>query len=186
MREKISALLDEELEQHEWDSALGEIGRDSDLEQTWQRYHLIRAAFRKESIYHQSDLAQKVANRIADEPEAGEPAMEPAVGREQETVVPLKRRQQRWLPALAMAASVAAVAVLGFSYWQPGSPTAGTELAANTSFIVNERATKWDVESPELENTLNGFLVEHGEFTALSGMNGLITYAKFVSYDSSE
>jgi hypothetical protein len=37
-----------------------------------------------------------------------------------------------------------------------------------------------------MENTLNAYLVEHGEFSASPGLNGLTSYARFVSYDAGQ
>ena len=55
-----------------------------------------------------------------------------------------------------------------------------------TDIAKLDQATKWDSATPDLEHALNTFLVEHGEFTTMSSMNGLMSYAKFVSYDTSE
>jgi len=49
-----------------------------------------------------------------------------------------------------------------------------------------DQGTKWETSTPDVEQTLNAFLVEHGEFAPQSGMNGLMAYAKFVSYDSTD
>ena len=60
-----------------------------------------------------------------------------------------------------------------------------------TSIARDDRSTKWETSTSapgdaEVERTLNAFLVEHGEFNPMSGMNGLMAYAKFVSYDAGE
>lgn len=169
-QEKISALLDDELDSSEQDHVLDMISGAPALADTWQRYHLIRAVVRKEAIVHISDLPDRVA---------------PALG---SNVEPLRRPESRsrsasrWLPGLAIAASVAGLISVGLFAFLPGTDIRDSANPIRVADV--KQGTKWDAVSPDHEHALNAFLVEHGEFTPMPNMNGLMAYAKFVSYNS--
>ena len=177
MREKISALVDGELDEQETERLLRRVGQDETLARVWQRYHLMRAVIRNESIYYEPDLAQRIAEAID-----SELATPPAAGHGRWR----SSAPSRWLPGMALAASLAVVTIGSTLALRSTDDTSLNPPADVTRIAATERATRWDGADPELEETLNGFLVEHGEFTTASGMNGLISYAKFVSYDSSK
>lgn len=178
MREKISALLDGELSHGESDAMLDAVGRDADLADVWHRYHLIRSLFRNEPILPMPQLSEHIRRKIGAPDQA--PSLLPVDG-------PVKSRS--WTPGLALAASLAAVVAVGSLLWVTNSGDDNGQLPALAADQATPRAavraTKWDAATPELEDELNAFLVEHGEFTPMSSMNGLASYAKFVSYDSS-
>lgn len=174
MHEKISALLDGELDQGETEELLTIVARDRDLSATWQRYHLIRAAVRKEPMLHISGVAERSEIPSNHSQQDTEPVRlrPPAV------------RTMQWLPRLAIAASVAIL--LGFGLYGTLLTDSGTSGGLNTEVVAVDQATKWESTTPDVEHTLNAYLVEHGEFTPMSSMNGLMSYAKFVSYDSAQ
>lgn len=170
MREKISALLDEELDHLEQEEVLRSIGDDSELSATWARYHLIRAVVRNEAVVHTPNLSERMKTVLHNE-QSAQP-------------VPRSRSfsMGRWLPGVALAASVAGLIAFSLlTTWPTQKAPVETDRVA-----VVEQATKWETSTPALENTLNAFLVEHGEFTPMPNMNGLMAYAKFVSYDGGE
>jgi anti-sigma factor RsiW len=171
MHEKISALLDDELDGSDRREVLKLLGRDEKLAVVWQRYHLIRAGLRNEPIVHIPGFSERLERRLLDEAVVAAPAARPAIG-----------GRRPWLPGLAVAASLAAVMALGLLTGvldDPPSPAGSAEVA------LVDQDMRWETATPELEHDLNAFLVEHGEFSQMSGMNGLMAYAKFVSYDSS-
>lgn len=173
MHEKISALLDDELDGSERQEILKLIGRDEELAVVWQRYHMIRAGLRNEPIMHIPGFSERLEQRLLDEAGVVTPAVRPAIG-----------GSRPWLPGLAVAASLAAVMALGLLtgvFEDPRWPIGG---GAEQVALVDQDM-RWETATPELEHDLNAFLVEHGEFSQMSGMNGLMAYAKFVSYDSS-
>ena len=167
--EKVSALLDDELEPSEQERVLTALSGDSSLADTWQRYHLISAVVKREAIVHIPELPDRMA---------------PLLG---SNVEPIRRISSpppagRWLPGLAIAASVAGLVSLGLFGLLSGTET--REAAITSQVAEVEQGTRWNVTSPDHERTLNAFLVEHGEFTPMPNMNGLMAYARFVSYDS--
>ncbi len=174
MREKLSALLDDELHADERDEVVRHVSRDNDLNELWGRYHLYRAVFREESFIYNSGLKEKLALQFPLHRESE---------KNDDSVVKFKQRQAKHpagdrRPVFAIAASLLlATAVAVFStYLVPTVPAPG-------DIALVEQKTKWEMDR-EHEDTLNGFLVEHGEFISAPGMNGLMGYAKFVSYDS--
>ncbi len=172
MREKISALLDDELSGSEQDNVLKAISCDTCLSETWQRYHLIRAALRAESIVHVHHLPERMAPLLSGK--TAQARKRPAV-----SSAPIK-----WVPGLALAASIAGLAGLGLFYTM--GQTTFDQPARVNQVVQADQGTQWESSTPDVEQMLNAFLVEHGEFAPPSGMNGLMAYAKFVSYDSTD
>jgi hypothetical protein len=70
----------------------------------------------------------------------------------------------------------------------PGSqPTqlATTQTVQNGN-LVRTSAERWNTVSPDVENDLNLYMVEHSEFTPTSRMNGMMSYVRIVGYDSEQ
>jgi len=168
--EQVSALLDDELGPSEQQEVLSALSGNPNLAETWQRYHLIRAVVKREEIVFVPGLPERKAPLLNSnvqpiKPESSRP-----------------RPNGRWLPGLAIAASVAGLVSLGLFGFLPHTDT--REGATTSKVAEAVQGTKWNATSPDHERTLNAFLVEHGEFTPMPNMNGLMAYARFVSYDS--
>jgi sigma-E factor negative regulatory protein RseA len=173
IREKLSALVDDELDEFEERRMHAALANDAGLRRTWERYYLVRAALHQElEIVLPPTVAERVAQRIAGEPsEAGSY---------------WRHRLVRLAATLAMAASVAAIAVLGVQRVSapPGAPetlaAAGPDAALP---VVRVGTTRWDTKEPQAEEALNAYLIEHNEFAAdLGGM--MPSYVRVVGYDS--
>lgn len=181
MNEYISRLMDSSLDGAERSRLLGAMATDPELRRTWQRYHLIGAAMRNE-LGRAVDPA--LAGRIA--ACIGEEGGNARTGR----LLPFMRRSiPRQAASLALAASVAALAIFTLVPPQeaPGpAPQAVAGGADAGARLARAGSTRWETLSPEMESTLNAYLVEHGEFAASPGLNGFTSYARFVSYDSSQ
>jgi sigma-E factor negative regulatory protein RseA len=172
MKEELSALVDNELSELEERRLLKTLAADTALRDTWGRYHLIRAALRHElDVASASGLASRVTARLA--------AQGPA------------RTGFAWRPAakvagsLAIAATVAAVTLVGLQLLQrpDGAGSAVVATSAPTAATARVGATRWDTNQPELERTLNVYLVEHNEF-ASTGVGGMLPYVRVVGYDN--
>ena len=84
----------------------------------------------------------------------------------------------------AIAASVAVVAVVMApryfsSEFDSGFSTSGGVASVN----ARSGGTRWETVEPETEQQLNRYLVNHGEYASEKGMNHVVPYATFVSYD---
>ncbi|OCQ44478.1 transcriptional regulator [Aeromonas veronii] len=131
-KEQISALMDGDLSDAE---VLNELEMDSDLQDTWGRYHLIGDAMRGDlPVNLQLDLSDSIMAALEDEPTIlapkpveTAPVLQPAVApvKTDSNVVPLFRRVGQQLGQYAIAASVAAAVIFGVQQYQgqDGVPT---------------------------------------------------------------
>lgn len=173
MKEKISAMLDGELPEHEITEVLDAIKHDPELQAMWQRYHVAGAALRGDlGAGYDGDSTQALLSRI-----------------EQEPVVLAPGRWRKWAQAVggfAIAASVAAVAVISTS--EP--PTTGTDLLAGKSIqqgdYIRAGDTHWKGKSPTLERELNFYLVEHNQYSSVGNIRGMMDYGRVAGYDNAE
>ncbi|MFQ5754667.1 MAG: sigma-E factor negative regulatory protein [Acidiferrobacterales bacterium] len=178
MTEHISALMDAELSEHERARVLKALAHDRDLRGTWERYHIIRAALNEDlGPVSSTDLGARIAERIGQLPA---PELQGDVRR--------WKPAMRWAGNLALAASVAAVTILGVQWFVSSDPP-GTPQQATSPRLwqadIQRVGLRWDTRQPEVARQLNIYLVEHNEFMPTSGMNGVMSYGRFVSYDNS-
>lgn len=168
MKEKISALCDAELDPREQEDLFRALRVDPDLRKTWERYHLMRAAVRRElDTLVSPALADRIAQRIHAEPD---PSLLYRI-----TLTPAARS----LGGLALAASVAAVAILGLQWALPRAPLGGGFAGMDTQVVALESATADDVApDADADGKLDSFLVQHHAFTRNAGMNGLLSYVR--------
>ena len=110
--ERISVLMDGETSEASW---LTSVLQDSQQQETWGRYHLIGDALRDELAGDITlDLADRVALALADEPTV----LAPQVLGWQTRVKPVAAKMLRYGGQFAIAASVAAVSILGVQQYQ--------------------------------------------------------------------
>jgi sigma-E factor negative regulatory protein RseA len=177
MKEKISELLDDELNDVEHYRLMQTLEDNRELRGVWERYHLMRAALRKElDIMVSPGLADRVGESIR--------AYQPA------TALPTGRsfrfpRYSRAAAGLAIAASVATMAILTL---QPLSPSATSEspVALQKSPALASVSEPAKRVKAQRQGTLNTYLVEHSEFTPNAGMNGMMSYVRIVGYGNSK
>jgi sigma-E factor negative regulatory protein RseA len=174
MNEKLSALMDNELDEIETRRLLAALGEDAAARAAWERYHAIRAVLRREPLPAGGrDIARRVRERLAGQPGPGR-------GR-----APLARLAGQ----IALAASVAGIAILGARLWlgdanEPAPPTAKND-AAHAEYL-RASTTRWNTQERDVENTLNAYLVEHNEFAPAAGVSGMLPYVRVVGYDSGD
>lgn len=198
MSEKLSNLLDRHVAESDLDDFLHECRKDSSLIDMWQRYHQAGALIRNE--INESDFKFDVSAKVMaglqsqftdthDLPDdnSNVVSLKPAI-ENRPTPTPSKSAQQAtrmWVP-VALAASV----LLGmyFIFQQPLLDNPTQQVAENASTTsqspLPDHAYEWQVSSREVENVLNSLLVEHSEFTSVTGMNGLGSYSKFIAYQN--
>ncbi len=179
MKEKLSAFVDAELNEFEERRLLNELAKDEELRRVWGRYHLIRAALRNEVHTSSSlDLPGRVGAEVGNA----------LVGHiEALPVAAFRGRFVRWAATVAVAASVAAVTIVGLqALHRPGAPSSPPVALEQDGEISGARpyAAKWGAEQPEMESVLNVYLVEHNDFAPTNGMSGmLLPYVRVVAYD---
>src|SRR2546426_10621513 len=109
MNDKISALMDGELDEKSAAEMIDWLGRDGEALHAWRAYHLISDAMR-DSCMLSDGFAARVAARLSGEPALLAPAR-------------LQAESRKWL-VLSAAASVAAVSLVGWLAFAP-PPDAG-------------------------------------------------------------
>lgn len=116
-REALSALMDSESHELELRRTLKTLSGDKELADTWHRYQLAAAAMRRELPPRMTDLSSRISAAIEQEP----------------SLKPSLNRYLQPLGKVAVAASVALVAVLGFRQMQFQGPAAVPEVADTTA-----------------------------------------------------
>lgn len=178
--EKISQMVDGELEAQECRVQIRRLTQDRELAQRWETYHLIRDVLRDEAVVV-SDVARRVAVHLEREP----------------TVV----APQTWLSTrtvrhtLPMAAAVAGVALVGWLALSFHSPPRHTETLAMQKSSVPSRlaaAASGSVRaapapmSTRSNGRVNEYLLAHQEFSPTSAMQGVASYVRTVSARDSD
>ncbi len=177
--EQISAMFDEELEDQEQELLLHRLQRDPQMQSSWSRYQLIGDAIRHNlNAAAHPDLREDIRHEIEREPAI--------VSTSQSSVAGL--RMMKPVAGLAIAASVAAMAIIGLqNIGQGQSPYQDAPRLAQTqpaTSIQRVSGTRWNMQQPETENRLNGYLVNHSEYTSGISLQGMINYARIAGYDS--
>ncbi|MFL6648179.1 MAG: sigma-E factor negative regulatory protein, partial [Sulfurifustaceae bacterium] len=160
MKEKLSALVDAELDELDERRTLNALSHDTELRATWERYHLIRTVMARElGVLATPGLPERVMARL-----------DPATKR--------GRRQLRFWPlagGFAVAASVAAIAILALQTLQqplnaPSSAaltvaTSGAALpaAATPVSATKDVASAKDIPAKDIQEPLYPYLVGHNE-----------------------
>ncbi|HYL25357.1 MAG TPA: sigma-E factor negative regulatory protein [Burkholderiales bacterium] len=155
MTEKISALMDGELEARAADEALELLRRDRQAADTWRLYHLMSDAMHGQRQLLSPRFVERVAARLAAEPAPF------AAG-----ALPGRTPLQRY--ALAAAASLAAVALVGWLGFapQPQPPVAQAQPPALTV---------------SLPDAANDYLLAHQGFSPRVSLLGMAPYVRSVA-----
>ena len=183
-KEQISALMDGDLSDAE---VLNELEMDSDLQDTWGRYHLIGDAMRGDlPVNLQLDLSDSIMAALEDEPTIlapkpveMAPVLQPAVAqvKTDANVVPLFRRVGQQLGQYAIAASVAAAVIFGVQQYQgqdgvPANPVLNTIPIGGSAAPVSVHYPQQDgararqqglteQQMQEQRERINAFLRDH-------------------------
>ena len=188
IREQISSIMDGEGITAE---GLAQLGQNDSSNRTWQRYHLISDCMKGNMpAYLDPALSARISRVIAEEPTI---------------LAPQKLSSQTLLKPVAgfaIAASVAAVAILGIQQHQSGSDNMSAmppQLAstADDSEVLRPitvqaqlRPVNVQTSAPaeskltreELDARLNSYLVNYNEYRTHTGMQGMLPYVRVVAH----
>jgi sigma-E factor negative regulatory protein RseA len=176
IREQLSALVDDELSDLERPLLLGRLQRDGALRECLGRYQLIGEVMRGAG----KTVTLSVAGRV-----------EQAVEREAGMVVAPGRAAQHWKPLAGMgvAASVALVAVIAVTSLRdsptetvPAVASAGGESATQVAGGDHLDEERWNRIEPRIDERLSGYLVNHSEYAASRGVQGVMPYVRIVGF----
>ena len=164
MNDKISALLDGELDDESAAELVDWLGRDGDAQRAWRAYHLIGDAMRGSRALSDSFTA-RVAARLSAEPALLAPARPRAEAR-------------KWL-VLSAAASVAAVSLVSWLAFAPQRD------AAMPQAQVTQAPAKPPAIVP-LPSGTNDYLLAHQGFSPRTSLQGMAPYVRTVSDSAQE
>lgn len=178
MKAKISALMDGELDAHELSEPLAALQRDRDAFDTWRTYHLISDTLQGRALLAH-DCLRRVATRLADEPILMGPLPSDVA----------RAARPRWFVPSALAASVAAVAFVGWMAFAPQAPTdslpgpivqAPPQPAPTPGVrVANERPERLPMTAATRD-----YLIAHQAFSPRNSLQGMAPYVRSVSAES--
>jgi len=172
MKERVSALMDGQLDGAACDDCLDRLGKDADLRRDWALYHLIGDTLRGTAAH---TLPVGLGERLAAEPTVLAPRSARRSGAGRGT----------WHYALSAAAGVAAVALVGWvtlSQLQPGDgvPVAGVPQTA-APVASAPPAPAVPVAAVPVARGMDDYLLAHQRFSPSSAMSGVAPYVRTVS-----
>lgn len=171
--EKISQLMDGELEEHECRLQFRRLGQDVGLVQSWETYHLIRDVLRDEALAC-PDLVRRVRQRLDKEPTVIAPHTR------------LAARVARY--TLPMAAAIAGLTVVGWLALslRPAIESAGPGSAQNTSPVSATAKPAPSLVVASADGQMNEYLLAHQEYSPRTAIQGVASYIRTVSNRDSE
>ncbi|HET7365707.1 MAG TPA: sigma-E factor negative regulatory protein [Burkholderiales bacterium] len=159
MTEKISALMDGELEGRAADEALELLRGDREAADTWRLYHLMSDAMRGQRQLLSPGFAERCAARLATEPAVLAPG-----------ALPGRTLLQRY--ALAAAASLAAIVLVG---WLALAPRPQPQSQPP---VAQARPPAITVSLPD---AANDYLLAHQGFSPRMSLQGMAPYVRTVA-----
>jgi sigma-E factor negative regulatory protein RseA len=167
--EKISLLVDGELDEPRAQREVGRLGQPGVLREHWDTFHLIGDALRGERILS-PEFGRRFAERLAREPTVLAPPR------------PLVRKATAY--ALSAAASLAAVALVGWVAIGVQTEAVPPAEIARAPAVVVQRAPpipKPQLASVPYDGTLNEYLMAHTGFSPSTVIQGVAPYIRTVA-----
>jgi sigma-E factor negative regulatory protein RseA len=170
MKERISALMDGELDAKSAAQLIESLPQDPEALQAWRAYHVIGDALREGRV-SAGGIAARVAARLAEEPTVMAPrALAPESPR-------------RWV-ALPIAASFAAVALVGWLAFAPQQEPAASKPALAQA--PEAPAKPQVVVQVPLPSAARDYLLAHQGVSPRMSLQGMAPYARTVSHEVQE
>jgi len=180
-REHLSALVDGEISRETSRFLVRRLGTDDELRATWTRYHLVRDCLRhQDGVMAGEDLCDRVSQALENE-QPGNPAYTLPTG---------------WLKpfaGLAIAASVALMAIVAVGPGIPGAQPPAGGLAGDTQFeqftspqsrrpVPYSSAASYSgqADTRSRSSKMDSYLVRHYQATGASGGKGFVTFVPIV------
>lgn len=179
MKEKLSALLDGDLEEHSVRTTLEGLRRDGDLRKDWEAYCLIGDVLRGE-CHSAPDFVTRVMSSLEDEPVVLAPA-----------TMETGTRRSVWQSLLPIAASVMGVAAVGwvagalYSGEKAATPVVSVQRIANTAIASAAKPVASAVPGGQVaaaaEDAHREYVFAHQAMTAGGPIPGAVQYVRTVS-----
>jgi len=174
MNDRVSELMDGELEGRAAADLIGALGREGEARDAWRAYHLIGDAMRDTRLLS-AGFAAPVAERLAQEPTvlARWPARWTSEGG--------RARSRLAMPA-AVAAGLAGVAVVGWLALAPRAPSQPQVAAQAAPQLAQVRPSA--PQTIPLPAQIPDYLLAHQGFSPRSSLQGMSAYALTVSAEA--
>jgi sigma-E factor negative regulatory protein RseA len=166
MNDRISMLMDGEVDEKSAAQVIEALARDADAVRTWRSYHLIGDALRG-SLPLSVGFTERLAQRLATEPTVVAPRR-------------IRSESPRLFTLSAAAASLAAVAFVGWMAFAPQTLVAPAPVAQ-----VQTPAESKPVLVP-LPNAANDYLLAHQGFSPRVSLQGMAPYVLTVAEHPAE
>lgn len=168
-KDRVSALMDGELDDRAAGHAIEDVKQDAEAAQTWRTYHVIRDAMGRTPPLSEG-FAARMSERLGAEP----------------TVLAPKRRlldayqPRRWLPVAA--AATGAVALVGWLAFTPQPQVAPPPRMAQAPkpAALEQLAQKKQPATP-IPVSANDYLLAHQGFSPRVSLQGMAPYVRTVS-----
>ena len=165
MKDRISALMDGELDDKSAAMAIDSLASDGEARDTWRTYHLISDALGKSRVLSEG-FSERVAAALAKEPTVLAPRHLPA------------GEPRRWV---ALAAGVAAVSLVGWLGFAPQQSAVAPVAQAPKAQLVQDKPTV-----VPLPSGTNDYLLAHQGFSPRISFQGMAPYVRTVSEQTVE
>jgi sigma-E factor negative regulatory protein RseA len=167
MKERLSQLMDGELDDRSAAEVIESLGRDRYAVEAWRTYQLISDAMRDSRVLS-ADFTARVSARLAAEPTVLAPrAMRP--------------EPRRWFAVSAAAASLAAVGLVG---WMALGPQPGVSPAPAP--VAQAKPAEAKPVMVPLPSQANDYLLAHQGFSPRVSLQGMAPYVRTVSEQAVE
>jgi sigma-E factor negative regulatory protein RseA len=166
MKDRLSALMDGELDDKSAAELIAALGRDREAVQTWRTYQLISDAMRQSRLLSEGFTA-RVAERLAAEPAILAPRA-------------LQPEPRRWY-ALSAAASLAAVALVGWLAFAPQPSLTPQVAPAPAPLAKLQGVVDTKPAIVPLPSAANDYLLAHQGFSPRVSLQGMAPYVRTVA-----
>jgi sigma-E factor negative regulatory protein RseA len=166
MNDRISALMDGEVDEKSAAQLIEALTRDAQAVRAWRDYHLIGDAMRGGQLLSDG-FTERLAQRLAAEPTVLAPRR-------------IRAESPTWFTLSAAAASLAAVAFVG---WMAFAPQPGVAPAPVAQIQAPVEAKPVMVP---LSNAANDYLLAHQGFSPRVSLQGMAPYVLTVSEHPAE
>ena len=185
--ENLSALVDGE---HCSDkSLLKNLIKNENMKSTWKRYHLIRDSLRGNLTANiHNDFTRNLKHKLQNEPIIYTPKI-------------TKQFKREPIIGFAIAASVAAIAILGIQNKNNIVPNIETNTVAMDEKIIDSQYETFSFPETQItpvtieastkfnsftQQRLNNYLINHSKYKHNIKMNSVLPYARIVTIESEE
>ncbi len=167
--EQLSALVDGECQLSEQEWMLNRLAKDVDLKVRWQRYHMVSDAMKNNlPAAVNLDFADRIRQAIDED-------SPPLPLRSSFPSPPSGLSWYKPVTGFALAASVAAVAVLGLRLLETGEGEEQLNVVAKAREEAADRPPG---------SRFNSYILNHNEYASRNGVQGVLPYVRIVGYDS--